>query len=284
METITKCRSMKLLSNNWRHLGARVAFVPTMGNLHDGHLALIKAAKTEATKTVVSIFVNPLQFGPNEDFDRYPRTFTADQQKLMECGIDALFTPEVTEIYPQESHLHTFVEVPILSQDLCGKTRSGFFRGIATVVNKLFNIVQPHMAYFGEKDYQQLLVIQKMVQDLAMPLTIKSIPTQRDVNGLALSSRNQYLNPAEKQTASQLYSVLKTLAAKCASNNMTEFNEILSQGQAELEKLGFKIDYLEIRRRSDLQQVQKMDNELIILVAAYLGNARLIDNIFVDRQ
>ena len=260
----------------WRTLGETVAFVPTMGNLHAGHLRLVTAAKSHADRVVVSIFVNPTQFGVGEDFAAYPRTPEADTQKLREASADGLFLPQTDEVYPAGAA--TFVEVPGISDDLCGQFRPGHFRGVATVVCKLFNMVQPDVAVFGEKDWQQLTVIRRMVADLNLPVRIIGIPTVREPEGLAMSSRNAYLSEGEKQSATTLYRCL--LAAKAALEAGGRDYESIAARQAEiLHSAGFRVDYFAIRRLDDLALPTVDERNFVILVATKLGRTRLIDNI-----
>jgi pantoate--beta-alanine ligase len=255
-----------------------IAFVPTMGNLHEGHLQLIDRALEEADLVVASIFVNPLQFGPGEDFNGYPRTFMGDQEKLMSRGCHVLFAPTVDEMYPTTNVSSTVVKVPHLDQLLCGASRPGHFTGVATVVSKLFGIVQPDLAIFGLKDYQQFLVIKQLTNDLCLPVKIIGAPIARAESGLALSSRNGYLSEKELRQAAQLYGCL--IACRVAlESGETELIKLEEQAQCQLESAGFKRDYFKICRQSDLQPANIDDNELVIIAAVYLGKARLIDNI-----
>jgi pantoate--beta-alanine ligase len=266
----------------WRkQIHGALAFVPTMGNLHEGHLKLVDLGKQRADAVIVSIFVNPLQFGANEDLDNYPRTFTADCQALAERGAAAVFAPTVTDVYPRGLSQQSYIEVPGISDILCGASRPGHFRGVATIVAKLFNMVQPDIAIFGEKDYQQLQVIRLMSKDLSLPIKIIGMPTERAEDGLALSSRNGYLSATERQQAPALFATLKFIAAQLQSGLAVE--PALRQAAEQLQQAGFRIDYLSARRRSDLAEAQASDNQLVILVAAYLGTTRLIDNLPVNR-
>ncbi|MCK5001739.1 MAG: pantoate--beta-alanine ligase [Gammaproteobacteria bacterium] len=261
----------------WKQAGDRIAFVPTMGNLHAGHLSLIEAASKPDTRVVVSIFVNPMQFGEDEDFDKYPRTFDEDVDKLSKYGVDMVFSPVVSEIYPESIENATFVEVPKLSEILEGEHRPGFFKGVATVVNKLFNIVQPDVAVFGEKDYQQLLVIRQMVRDLSMPVEIQSVSIQREPDGLAMSSRNAYLDEENRILATAIQRGLKHLVEAIVAGE----NPTYEVGHAchELDEQGFVVDYIVVRRQQDLAVPEQGDKSLIVLAAARLGSVRLIDNI-----
>ncbi|TVO78684.1 pantoate--beta-alanine ligase [Sedimenticola selenatireducens] len=275
VETVTDLRRSVA---GWRAAGQKVALVPTMGNLHEGHLDLVRKARTLADRVVVTIFVNPLQFGEGEDFASYPRTLINDSDKLSGVKVDLLFTPTVDEMYHRPQELQTKVEVPGLSGLFCGASRAGHFIGVATVVCKLFNMAQPDIALFGEKDYQQLLVIRQMVEDLAMPVEIQGLPTVREVDGLARSSRNGYLTDSQRTIAPALYRQLqRTLAA--LKRGQSDFAALEQQAMANLESEGFRPDYYAIRRADNLAEPSSDDKSLVILAAAYLGKARLIDNI-----
>jgi pantoate--beta-alanine ligase len=254
-------------------------FVPTMGNLHEGHINLIGIAKPKAACTVVSIFVNRLQFGPKEDFERYPRTFQSDCDKLRNSGVDVVFAPDEREIYPEPQ---TFVVEPSdLQHILDGAFRPGHFRGVATVVLKLFNMVMPHAAIFGKKDYQQYLVLRDMVRQFALPVEIIPAETVRAADGLALSSRNGYLTPAERAEAPRLYRLLRDAQERLARGERN-FQRIELEGMALLSQNGWTPQYIAVRRRSDLQVPAASDRELVVLAAAHLGKTRLIDNIEVS--
>jgi pantoate--beta-alanine ligase len=251
-------------------------FVPTMGNLHDGHIDLIRIAKPKAACTVVSIFVNRLQFGPKEDFERYPRTFQSDCDKLRGAGVNVVFAPDEKEIYPEPQ---TFVVEPSdLQHILDGAFRPGHFRGVATVVLKLFNMVMPHAAIFGKKDYQQYLVLRDMVRQLALPVEIIPAETVRAADGLALSSRNGYLTPDERAEAPRLYAVLRNAQGRIAKGERN-FQRIELEAMALLSQNGWMPQYISVRRRADLQAPAPEDRELVVLAAAYLGRTRLVDNI-----
>jgi pantoate--beta-alanine ligase len=253
-------------------------FVPTMGNLHEGHIQLIDIAKPRAACTVVSIFVNRLQFGPREDFDRYPRTLEADCARLEAAGVDVVFAPDEKEIYPDRQ---TFVVEPSdLQYILEGAHRPGHFRGVATVVLKLFNLVMPHSAIFGKKDYQQYLVLRDMVKQFALPIEIIPAETVRADDGLALSSRNAYLSAQERKEAPRLYAILKQAQAEM-EKGARDFQRIDQQSMGELTRHGWQPDYVAVRRRADLRQTSERDRELVILAAARLGRTRLIDNVEV---
>jgi len=265
----------------WRNVRQRVALVPTMGNLHAGHLALVKRASQLADRVVVSIFVNPLQFGPKEDFGAYPRTPEADRLQLAVGGADLLFMPEVEEVYPGGVGDITRVEVPALSGVMDGALRPGHFTGVATVVSKLFNMVQPDVALFGEKDYQQLLVIRRMVADLCMPIEIVGHPTVREVDGLAMSSRNQYLTKQERTQAPLLQRALREVVMGLRDGDK-DFAALQQRAMKRLEEEGFLPDYVDIRHADTLAIPAAADTRLVVLGAARLGKARLIDNIPLD--
>ncbi|MGS0695084.1 pantoate--beta-alanine ligase [Shewanella sp. 0m-4] len=264
----------------WRQKGETVAFVPTMGNLHLGHITLVKEAKTRADHVVASIFVNPMQFGQNEDLDAYPRTLANDQAALTAAGAELLFTPTPAIIYPKGVDAQTYVEVPSISEQLCGASRPGHFRGVATIVCKLFNIVQPDIAVFGQKDFQQLLVIRTMVEDLSMPIEVVGVDTIREASGLAMSSRNGYLSEEQKAQASQIKRSLDKMATALTAG--LAIKDVIAQAQAELTEVGFKNDYLDVRNANTFASATADDSELVILVAAYMGSTRLIDNLVVN--
>lgn len=266
----------------WRAAGERIALVPTMGNLHAGHMALVRAARSGARRVVVSLFVNPLQFGPREDLDTYPRTLEEDRARLHDAGVDLLFAPAAEAIYPRGLDEQTRIEVPGLSTILCGASRPGHFIGVATIVCKLFNMVQPDLAYFGEKDFQQLLVIGRMTEDLSLPVEIIGVPTVREDDGLAMSSRNGYLKPADRALAPALYRSLERAAALLREGRASA--EVEQAGLATLKAAGFKADYFSVRRIEDLAEPTRQDRDLIVLAAAYLGGTRLIDNLRVQRE
>lgn len=259
----------------WKAAHPQCAFVPTMGNLHDGHLSLIAQARLSGLPVMASIFVNPLQFGVGEDFERYPRTFEADCEKLAAAGCDAVFAPSVTELYPQQQTY--FVEPPQLANELCGQFRPGHFRGMLTVVLKLLNLVQPHIAVFGNKDYQQLTLIRGMVAQMNLPIEIQSGETLRARDGLALSSRNGYLSEAERAEAPRLYASLKMIADALMLGRR-DVEELEVQAMESLYQHGWKVDYISIRTH-ELTQPAAEDTRLVVLGAAWLGKTRLIDNI-----
>ena len=262
---------------DWRREAGSVAFVPTMGNLHEGHLALVREAAKRADQVVVSIFVNRLQFGQGEDFDRYPRTLEQDAAKLVGEGVAVLFAPSEQELYPHVAQQYN-VEPPHLQNELCGAFRPGHFRGVATVVAKLFNIVEPDYACFGKKDYQQLAILQGMAADLNFRVEIVPVDIGRAADGLALSSRNQYLSEAERKQAPQLYRELHAVA-RAVENGNRDYAALEQQAAANLKQAGWQVDYVEIRHSGNLQVAHVGDSELVVLAAARLGNTRLIDNI-----
>jgi pantoate--beta-alanine ligase len=281
MKITTQIEELRAQIQEWRHSQQSIALVPTMGNLHDGHLTLVKQALAIADRVVVSIFVNPLQFGVNEDYYTYPRTLAEDSDKLAQQGVQLLFNPTVTTIYPAGIEATTSVQIPKLSEILCGASRPGFFKGVATVVNILFNLVQPDKALFGEKDYQQLLIIKRLVTDLFLPIEIVSVPTAREPDGLAMSSRNHYLTPAQRAIAPYLFKTLRDMKVKIATGQQ-ELTLLENEAVKNLQQAGFNPDYVSVRCRHDLTlPTLTKDNNLIILAAAWLGPARLIDNIFV---
>ena len=277
MQTVHTIAHLRTAVDQWRARRERIAVVPTMGNLHEGHLQLLKRACRSADKVVVSIFVNPMQFGPHEDFAAYPRTLKQDSLKLAENGAHLLFAPDVDELYPHGSDDSVRVEVPGLSAILCGASRPGHFTGVATVVAKLFNALRPHVAVFGEKDYQQLLVVRRMVADLCMAVEIIAEPTVRESDGLAMSSRNVYLSAEERRRAPALYQTLQWLSERITRG--MDYDGLEIQGMNILQESGFRPDYVAIRRAEDLQAPQAADSRLVILSAAWLGKTRLIDNL-----
>ncbi len=281
MQTVSSVTQLRDALATWRKNGERIAFVPTMGNLHSGHFSLVKEAKKHAERVVVSIFVNPMQFGKNEDLDSYPRTLAADSEGLNALGVDVLFTPTVDVMYPNGLDAQTFIEVPGVSDGYCGASRPGHFRGVATVVNKLFNLVQPDVACFGEKDFQQLQVIKTMVADLAMPVQVIGVPTERDEHGLALSSRNGYLSDAQKQLATTLYRTMVQSKADLVAKQLT-IAEIEQKAQSQLNQAGLQVDYYTLAKRTNLTPATESDTDLVILAAVFLGKVRLIDNLQIS--
>ncbi len=280
MQKVTTVKQLREKIEQWRKQDQIIAFVPTMGNLHAGHIKLVSEARKKSDKVIVSIFVNPTQFGVGEDFESYPRTEKDDEEKLKEVSTDLLFLPSVLEMYPQK--MGTVVSVTELSKSHCGKSRPDHFNGVATIVAKLFNMVQPDLAFFGEKDFQQLAIIQKMVVDLNIPTKIVGVETEREMGGLAMSSRNNYLTENERKIAPKLYDSL-CQARKAIFLEKKDLKAIERQQQDYLASLGFEVDYFSICRRDNLQQAKDSDNELVILVAAKLGKPRLMDNIYFSR-
>ncbi|MFV9684983.1 pantoate--beta-alanine ligase [Pseudomonas sp. NY15367] len=281
MNTVKTLRELRAAVAQARAEGKQIGFVPTMGNLHAGHVSLVEIAAQRADFVVASIFVNPLQFGAGEDLDKYPRTLAADQEKLLAAGCHLLFHPDVAEIYPHGMGDQTRVSVPGVSEGLCGASRPGHFEGVATVVTKLFNMVQPDLAVFGEKDYQQLAVIRALVQDLNMPIQIIGAPTQRAEDGLALSSRNGYLSAEQRSAAPALYRGLQAIAEELL-RGARDYARLIDGAQEQQRAAGFVPDYLEIRNAVTLRPAQVDDRHLVILTAAQLGGTRLIDNLVVE--
>ncbi|KJK15923.1 pantoate--beta-alanine ligase [Pseudomonas sp. NPDC087612] len=281
MNTVKTVLELRAAVARARSEGKRIGFVPTMGNLHSGHAALVTKAAQRVDFVVASIFVNPLQFGPSEDLDKYPRTLAADQEKLLQAGCHLLFAPTVEEMYPDGMAGQTRVSVPQLSDGLCGASRPGHFEGVATVVSKLFNMVQPDLAVFGQKDFQQLAVIRALVRDLNMPIQIIGEPTVRAEDGLALSSRNGYLSNEQRATAPALYRLLSQMAAAIEQGER-DYPALIANGQQQLAAAGFRPDYLEVRQALSLRPATPEDRDLVILVAAFLGATRLIDNLHLN--
>lgn len=265
----------------WRREGKRIALVPTMGNLHEGHMTLVDEAKRRADVVVVSIFVNPMQFDRPDDLARYPRTLQEDCEKLNRRHVDLVFSPAPEDIYPKGLDTQTFVDVPVLSTMLEGASRPGHFRGVSTIVSKLFNLVQPDIACFGEKDFQQLALIRKMVADMGYDIDIVGVPIVRSKEGLALSSRNGYLTDEQRKLAPGLYQVMSDVAEKLHSGDR-ELEEILTLAASALNEKGFRSDDLQIRDADTLQELNDQSLRAVILMAAWLGQARLIDNMVVE--
>jgi len=280
MEVIKEISKMKEISKSWKKSGYRIAFVPTMGFLHEAHLALVRKAKELGDKTVVSIFVNPLQFGPKEDFREYPRDLERDLTLLEKEGVDVVFVPEVEEMYP--SDFQTFVEVTKLTKGLCGAFRPGHFKGVTTVVLKLFNIVNPDFAVFGEKDYQQLQVIRQMVKDLNLDVEIVPHPTVREKDGLAMSSRNTYLSQEERKSAIALYQAL-LLAKKLIEEGERDPRRIREKMEDFIHSFPFtKVQYIEFVNPESLEPVEKIELPVLCALAVFVGKARLIDNMLIS--
>jgi pantoate--beta-alanine ligase len=285
MRTVSDINELRSQINEWRQQGLSIAFVPTMGNLHAGHISLVTHAHQHADKVVASIFVNPMQFGANEDIDNYPKTINDDIDKLTAANTDLLFTPTPEIIYPKGLEKQSFVEVPNVSEGYCGESRPGHFRGVATVVCKLFNLVQPDIACFGLKDYQQVQVITTMVEDLSMPIKIIPVDTIREESGLALSSRNGYLTPEEKSIAPALQHNLLWLAqaikGSFSQHSSIDFISLTNKAISAINAAGMHTDYIHVCHAQTLQPANEGDTELVILAAAHCGKARLIDNLKV---
>jgi pantoate--beta-alanine ligase len=282
MQTVTTVEAVRAHVQQWRASGQRIAFVPTMGNLHAGHMSLLAAARYRGDRVVASIFVNPLQFGPSEDYTGYPRTLADDQQLLQEAHCDLLFAPDVPDMYPHGGDQRTLIVVRGLSDILCGRFRPGHFDGVATVVAKLFGIVSPDVAVFGEKDYQQLLVIRHMTLDLALPVEIVGAPTVRAPDGLALSSRNRYLSVDERARAPLIHQTLSR-TARALYGGSTDHAGLEREGRATLEAAGMEVDYFVVRNAADLSEPTAGGTDLVVLTAVRLGRARLIDNLRTHR-
>lgn len=281
MEIIEDRDELRDFLKIWRRAGDHIALVPTMGNLHEGHLSLLTLAREHAERVVVTIFVNPTQFGEGEDFDKYPRTLERDKRHLKRANTDILFIPSVETIYPFGTDTATSVKVPVLTEEFCGLGRPGHFDGVTSIVSRLFSMIQPDVAVFGEKDYQQQLVIRRMVDDMHLPIKIFTGETLRDKDGLALSSRNQYLNEEERIVAPQLYEALQQISRELQSGN-DSYEELEKNAMSALQKHGFEPEYISIRRAENLGMPDRDTDRLVVLAAAQLGKARLIDNIVVD--
>lgn len=281
VKTVNELRKLR------KEISGRTGFVPTMGALHEGHVELIRQSVSKTESTIVSIFVNPTQFGPNEDFAKYPRTLEEDLKKCEQAGADIVFIPERAEIYGTTAPFITFKVSPEIASILCGKSRPGHFDGVVQVVSILFNIVQPDVAFFGEKDFQQLAIIRKMTSDLHFPVKIEGVPTVREKDGLAKSSRNRYLSPEERALAPNIYKVLDHIKQKAETARFDRLAvPILFVENEALKKLeslvpGIRIDYLEIRNRTDLSKSSFLVKDSHVFVAAYIGKTRLIDNLFI---
>lgn len=277
MQLINSIAQLRAVIKGYRLAGDTIGFVPTMGNLHEGHLDLVKCAGKRADRKIVSIFVNPTQFEKQDDLDKYPRTMEDDLNKLESLGVDVVFAPTAKEMYPQD-RLVTQVDIPDISCLLEGSSRPGHFRGVATVVTKLFNIVSPDVAIFGQKDFQQLMLIRQMVSDLDMPIKVVAAPTMRESDGLAMSSRNNRLTVDQRQLAAHIYRVLQYIEEQLIAGVKT-FQSLQNSAMKELDNLGFKSDYIQVCSAKTLLPADKSDKELVILAAAYMGDIRLIDNI-----
>ena len=281
MERVETAGALRAAVARHRREGARIGFVPTMGNLHEGHLSLVDEAKRRAARVVASVFVNPTQFGPNEDYARYPRTLEADAAALAARGCDLLFAPSVDAMYPNGVRDAVRVEVPALTGVLEGELRPGHFDGVASVVTRLFNLVQPDVAVFGRKDYQQLLVVRRLVEDLSIPVEVVGVATAREPHGLAMSSRNQYLDAGQRERAGAIHATLQRMAA--AAREHVAIATIERDARGALESEGFAVEYAVIRSAADLAPVASGEPR-IALVAARLGTTRLIDNLLIDRD
>lgn len=283
MLVVATIKELQNALHKHRQANKKIAVVPTMGNLHEGHLALVKTAQQHADIVVVTLFVNPTQFGANEDLDSYPRTFQDDCDKLDALNTSILFAPNIDEMYPLGGDQTTHVHVPNMTQVLCGASRPGHFDGVTTIVSKLFNITRADIAIFGEKDYQQLAVIRRMVNDLNIPIKIIGKPIVREPDGLAMSSRNGYLSEKERRIAPRLHQLLQAIKQEIIEGNH-DLKSLESQAITDLIEAGFKPDYLQIYQRNELRPATENDKEIIILAAAFLGSTRLIDNIYVNRS
>lgn len=281
MKTVKTADALREQIGDWREMGDHIVLVPTMGNLHDGHLSLIRLARKHAERVVISVFVNPTQFAADEDFENYPRTLERDKLKLKKVNADLLFVPDVETMYPFGIDKATTVTVPALNQELCGSFRPGHFDGVASVVSRLFGLVQPDVAIFGQKDYQQLLIVRRLVEDLRLSVKIIAAPTLREKDGLAMSSRNQYLTDEERAIAPVLYKVLSKTAEALRTGNR-DFAALEQSAIDELTSAGFTTEYLSVRRAENLDPPDRDDDHLIVLAAAHLGAARLIDNVLVE--
>lgn len=280
MDVVVRKDELHEIIEDWLHHSDHVALVPTMGNLHAGHLSLVELAREHAERVIVSIFVNPTQFGENEDLDQYPRSLEKDCLRLRKLNVDAVFAPEIDEVYPFGIRNAARVTVPHLRDSFCGAARPGHFDGVTGIVSRLFALIQPDVAVFGQKDYQQQLIIRRLTEDLNFPTRIITGPTIREDDGLAMSSRNQYLGEDEREIAPALYATLSELAEAVQDGNR-EFETLESEGLATLAEAGFEVEYLAIRRAEDLQPPNRDCDEIVVLAAASLGKARLIDNVVV---
>jgi pantoate--beta-alanine ligase len=283
VKTVRDIQTLRGMTQSWHQDGDSIALVPTMGSLHPGHISLVRLAHEYAERVIVSVFVNPTQFGPNEDYKSYPRSLDNDRRRVSRAGVDVLFAPGNEEIYPFGEDAMTRVSVPDLSTVLCGDSRPGHFDGVTSVVSRLFNIIQPDVAVFGQKDYQQLVIIRRMVADLHLPIKILAGQTQRQDDGLALSSRNRYLSDTERSVAPQLHGTLRRCGDQIMSGNRN-FASLEAEARAQLEASGFEVDYFTVRKAGDLSSPDSDSRYLVILAAARLGEARLIDNILIEAQ
>jgi len=282
MRTVHSLKELRAILRGYRQQEKTIGLAPTMGNLHEGHISLVRKAAEAADIVVTSIFVNPMQFGANEDLDTYPRTLINDQNKLSEAGNTLVFAPSAEEVYPDGLARHTRIVVPEVSDGHCGASRPGHFEGVATVVSVLFNMIQPDFAVFGEKDFQQLAVIRKMARDLMMPVEVIGAPTIREEDGLAKSSRNSYLSEDERKMAPVIYQTLQATAAKIADGH-ADFQVLAKEAGDSLRDAGLRLDYFNIANSQTLKPAASDDSEITLLAAAFLGTTRLIDNISVIR-
>jgi pantoate--beta-alanine ligase len=280
VQLVSTTEALREQLSDWKHAGDHIALVPTMGNLHRGHVSLVDVAQRHSERVVVSVFVNPTQFGDGEDFENYPRTLERDKRRLDRVNTDLLFVPDIETMYPFGINNATSVTVPVLTDDLCGSFRPGHFDAVTSIVSRLFSLVQPDVAVFGEKDYQQLTVIKRLVQDLSLPIDIVACPTAREEDGLALSSRNQYLTEEARALAPRLFEMLQSIG-KDLESGKRNYDELEKNAASALEKLGFVADYVSIRRAENLADPDRDTDELVVLAAAHLGKARLIDNLVV---
>jgi pantoate--beta-alanine ligase len=282
MQSLQQVTALRALVAEWRGQNLSVGLVPTMGSLHDGHRSLVKAAKARFDRVIVTIFVNPTQFSPGEDFDDYPRAIAADKAMLVEDGADAIFLPTIDDLYPRGVERTTLITISDLTNELCGAHRDGHFDGAMTAVNKLLNITRPDAVFLGEKDFQQLFMMKQMVSELMMSVEVIGVPTYREDDGLAMSSRNKYLTETERDKAKALFETLSEIE-QALKNGSNEFSQLEQQGLRKLQELGFIPDYIEVRRQRDMLSAQAADKELVVLGAAKLGKTRLIDNIQLSR-
>ena len=282
MQSLQQVAALRALVAEWRGQNLSVGLVPTMGSLHDGHRSLVKAAKARFDRVIVTIFVNPTQFSPGEDFDDYPRVIAADKAMLVEDGADAVFLPTIDDLYPRGVERTTLITISDLTNELCGAHRDGHFDGAMTAVNKLLNITRPDAVFLGEKDFQQLFMMKQMVSELMMSVEVIGVPTYREDDGLAMSSRNKYLTETERDKAKALFEILSEIE-QALKNGSNEFPQLEQQGLSKLQELGFIPDYIEVRRQRDMLGAQAADKELVVLGAAKLGKTRLIDNIQLSR-
>jgi pantoate--beta-alanine ligase len=281
MQVVSTAEALREQLADWRDAGDHIALVPTMGNLHEGHLSLVRIAREHAERVVVSIFINPTQFADDEDYEDYPRSLERDKRRLMLAKADLIFAPDVDTMYPFGIDNATSVTVPVLTGELCGTFRPGHFDGVTTVVSRLFSLVQPDVAVFGQKDFQQQLVIRRMIEDLRLPIRMICGPIEREQDGLAMSSRNQYLSDEEREIAPKLYATIAEVAHDLETGQR-EYEALEARATKQLEDYGFKPEYVSIRRAENLDVPDRDCDQLVVLAAAHLGKTRLIDNVVVD--